>query len=150
MKRTKKVLLTAAIVFSFFVINKVVAQALGFDILQLAQEKALKIVGINTDTAANELKQTKDETIDSTLTYVDQYVTELKQNLDTYSEQETESAKEKLKEKGQKIKETLEANKQQILDSSKAKIKIIIDQELSKNEEDLDGQLSLKIVEKLN
>lgn len=150
MNNPKRKLATVALVAltSFAAVQTVVAQGLGIDLISLAQQKAAALAGLSTSNVSSELEQAKQETLTDTMNYVDQYISDIQQSLEQYANQETEAAKQQVRDKGEEVKDTLEASKQGIIDNEKNNIKIKVKEELDKKLSEIDNELSIKIKDK--
>ncbi|MCX7749249.1 MAG: hypothetical protein N2645_20510 [Clostridia bacterium] len=149
MQKTKKILASALLLLILLTtVQVVVAETLGVNLLALLQQKASFLVGTNTQPTESQLEQAKKQTLDDTSNYLTNYLNDLQNSLHQFSVQESESAKNKLKAKGEEIKNILESQKQMVLDDSKAKIKIKIDEELNEKLNELDNELNIIIEQK--
>lgn len=149
MKKSKLITIGILIfLLSFAIIQTVVAQGLGIDLIALAQQKAASLAGISTANVSTQLEQTKEETVTDTLNFIDQYIKDLENSINQYAAQETETSKQQIKDKGQEVKDTLNSQKQQIIDGVKTQIKAKIQDEVNKKLDETDRELSIKIQEK--
>ena len=151
MAKSRKIAILILIIFmTFATIQTVIAQGIGIDLIGLAQQKAASLVGLSTTPVSSQLEQTKQQTITDTIDYINRYINDVKQSIDEYTNQETEAAKQKIKNKGQEVEITLDEHKQEIINDAKSQVKIKIDIELNKKLEELDNDLKIKIQEKFN
>ena len=131
------------------VIQVVVAETMGFDIAGLLRQKVSSMTDSNILSVKSELEQAKQETENSTLGYLDEYINNMKIAVEQYQSDETELAKQKIKSKGDEVVNALDEQKQSLLDSSKVKIKAKIDSDLNDTLKKLDAEIKIKIQEKL-
>lgn len=125
-----------------------IANAVGINIVDLVRQKTTSLATQSALNSSDTLKQAKQETLEETSEYVDNYIGEVQQTLDQYASAETEAAKLKVKQKAQEVKDALEASKTEAIESGKTQIKIKIDKDLNDTLSELDDQLSIKIQEK--
>lgn len=137
------------LVVSAVVVQVVVAETMGFDLVALLQNKVSSVAESSTLPVKSQLEQTKNDTVNGTIGYLDDYINGIKENIESYTEQETRSAKQKITDKGQEIKNILDGQRQNLEDNSKIKIKAKIDSDLHDVLKDIDNDLSIKIQEKL-
>ncbi|WP_010246738.1 hypothetical protein [Acetivibrio cellulolyticus] len=146
MKGKKKIIFLTIV----FVIatQMLIANAVGINIVDLVRQKTTSLATQSALNSSDTLKQAKQETLEETSEYVDNYIGEVQQTLDQYASAETEAAKLKVKQKAQEVKDALEASKTEAIESGKTQIKIKIDKDLNDTLSELDDQLSIKIQEK--
>jgi preprotein translocase subunit SecF len=148
-KLKKATVVVMILIIAALVIQVVVAETMGIDITGLLQQKTNTMADNTTSTVKSQLDQVKQETENETIGYLERYINDIKTGLEEYNLQETELAKQKIKNKGEEIKSSLDSQKQGLLDSSKIKIKAKIDSDLNNTLKELDSELSIKIQEKL-
>ncbi len=149
MSRSKIIaVVVLTVLFSFALFQTVIAQGLGIDLIALAQQKAAALAGLSTSSVNAQLEQTRQETIEDTTDFVDQYIEDMKANLDQYTAEELEAAREQMRGKSREVKDALNAEKQNIIDGQKAQIKLKVQEELNKKLDELESELSIKIQEK--
>ncbi len=137
------------LIIASMVIQVVVAETMGFDIAGLLRQKVSSMTDSNILSVKSELEQAKQETENSTLGYLDEYINNMKIAVEQYQSDETELAKQKIKSKGDEVVNALDEQKQSLLDSSKVKIKAKIDSDLNDTLKKLDAEIKIKIQEKL-
>ncbi len=149
MSRSRKVaVVVLTVLFSFAVVQTVIAQGLGIDLIALAQQKAAALAGLSASSVNAELEQTRQETIEDTTDFIDQYIEDMRTSLDQYTAEELEAAREQLKAKSREVKDALNAEKQNIIDGQKVQIKLKVQEELNKKLDELESELSIKIKDK--
>lgn len=150
MSKFKKVMLVLAIVTVFsFAVQIVMAETLGFDLIDMLKNKVSSMADSSTTSVEAQLEDTKDKTLTETSMYLDRFISDVIQNLDQYVAQETDLAKERIKEKGKSIENIMDSQKQGLIENAQAKIKdkieIVAKQELN----DFDKEISQILKDKL-
>lgn len=150
MSKFKKVMLVLAIVTVFsFAVQIVMAETLGFDLIDMLKNKVSSMADSSTTSVEAQLEDTKDKTLTETSMYLDRFISDVIQNLDQYVAQETDLAKERIKEKGKSIENIMDSQKQGLIENAQAKIKdkieIVTKQELN----DFDKEISQILKDKL-
>ncbi|TYQ18029.1 UNVERIFIED_CONTAM: hypothetical protein Cloal_0425 [Acetivibrio alkalicellulosi] len=136
-------------IFVVMAIQIIVVNAVGINLTHLLKTKTDSLVTSSTQDIDNILKQARQETLDETSLYIDNYIKGIEQELDEYAALETESAKLKIKDKTQEIKNALEAQRQGNVNQGKNKIKKDINDVLDDHLAELDNQLSILLQQKL-
>lgn len=150
MKKSKKAAITSLVILLLFsMIQTVMAQVLGIDLIRLVQQKTAILAGLSISSTSSQLEQVKQETITDTVNFVTQYMNDIEQHLNQYATQELETAKQQIRAKGEEVKNILNVKKQEIINSEKAQIKIKIQEELNKKLTELENELSKALKEKL-
>ncbi|HEY9061332.1 MAG TPA: hypothetical protein VIO64_12635 [Pseudobacteroides sp.] len=150
MRKFKKAMLILAIVAVFsFAVQIVMAETLGFDLIDMLKNKVASMADSSTASVEAQLEDTKDKTLTETSMYLDSFISDVIQNLNQYVAQETDLAKKKIKEKGKNIENIMDSQKQGLIENAQVKIKnkieIVTKQELN----DFDKEISQILKDKL-
>ncbi len=145
----KATVVVMILIIASMVIQVVAAETMGFDIAGLLRQKVSSMTDSNILSVKGELEQAKQETENSTLGYLDEYINNMKIAVEQYQSDETELAKQKIRSKGDEVVNALDEQKQSLLDSSKVKIKAKIDSDLNDTLKKFDAEIKIKIQEKL-
>ena len=149
MKTSRKVIsVFLIVVFLFMTAQVVFAEAAGISLIDLLRSKAESFIGINTNSATQQLDQAKQESIDQATGYIDSYLDGMQNTLSQYTQQEVDASKIKIKAKAEEVKKALDAQGQGVIDQAKIQIKDNVDKITTRELSEFDKELSIKISSK--
>lgn len=150
MRKLKKVGILLVIIAVFgLVVQVVMAEAMGIDLIGMFKNKVYSLADSSTVTVESQLEETKKKSLAQTSDYIDKLISDMRQNLNDFTVQETNTAKEKINAREKEIENTLNSQKQTLLDDSKTKIKEKIDNLTKQTLVDFDNEVLSLMKEKL-
>lgn len=144
----KRIVFICLIILMFTWATTAFAIALDLNVSELTQNYLNKL--FSNDSTQAQLEAEKEKVKQQTLNYVDQYKTDITNQLTQYQQQQLDLSRQELNRTYNDVKKQLDDSKQQVLDQYKQIINDNISKGKDKVQQELDNELQKEITAKFN